>query len=320
MAPDISIIIEGYNESLDIGSAAETLAGLRAQNYPLSRVEVILAGSAAQVAEWRKLAASPEPFAAVRLVEAGGAHYYSLKNRGAEVASGELIAFLDSDVIPEPGWLPALAAALGAGKPASCGPSLFRKGPLSTSRRLALEVAASISWGFVAGPRGRAAGFLSHNLGFRRAEFERLRYRTGYGRTCAGSVLLQDMKRAGIEPELVPAQRVAHAFTWRWWCSKLHVRFGHEVYLLHRMNVDAVSRRAKWLGPLDALATPLWHVARDLPGWWRYSGVMGLPAARRLAGFALVLPLSLAARSGEMAGMLGTVFRPRFMSEFAARN
>ncbi|MFN3323614.1 MAG: hypothetical protein ACK5AZ_08985 [Bryobacteraceae bacterium] len=181
-------------------------------------------------------------------------------------------------------------------------------------------MAASISWGFISDRGGEARGFLSHNLGFRSDAFERILYRTEFGRTLAGSVLLEDMRKAGIRSSFVPEQRVAHAFNWRWWCTRLHVRFGHEVYLLHRLNLSSVSRRARWLGPLDAVATPVWHLLRDFPQWWRYSRVLRLKLHRRVAGLALVLPLSLLARGGEMLGMLGTIWSLPRMREFAARN
>lgn len=320
MKPDVSIIIEGYNESIDIGTAGETLQALRNQTYPLSRVEVFLVGSAQQAEAWRRWEREPGPFSAVRTVIADGEHYYELKNRGARTAQGNIIAFLDSDVMPEPGWLQALVSALESGAVASCGPSTFRQGELLTAGRLAMQVAASISWGFIAGPKDRAAGFLSHNLGFRRERFERLGYRDDLGRTCAGSFLLDDMKKERVEPVFVTAQRVAHAFQWKWWFSRLHVRFGHEVYLLHRMGVSTVSSAARRLGPLDAVATPVWHIALDFPRWWRYSAALDLPLWRRLAGFPLVLPLSLLARLGEMAGMVATAVSPARMKAFAARN
>lgn len=43
-----------------------------------------------------------------RLVTAPGAHYYEFKNRGAAEARAPLIVLIDSDVIPEEGWLAAL--------------------------------------------------------------------------------------------------------------------------------------------------------------------------------------------------------------------
>jgi hypothetical protein len=41
-----------------------------------------------------------------------GQHYYELKNLGALQASGDLIAFVDSDVLPEDNWLEQLLAPL----------------------------------------------------------------------------------------------------------------------------------------------------------------------------------------------------------------
>lgn len=41
-----------------------------------------------------------------------GSNYYGQKNEGAELASREYLLFLDSDVVPEEGWLRALLASL----------------------------------------------------------------------------------------------------------------------------------------------------------------------------------------------------------------
>ncbi len=43
--------------------------------------------------------------ARVELVEAPGMAYYAQKNLGAQRAAGDIVLFLDSDVIPQPGWL-----------------------------------------------------------------------------------------------------------------------------------------------------------------------------------------------------------------------
>jgi glycosyltransferase involved in cell wall biosynthesis len=48
----------------------------------------------------------------IRLVPAPGQRYYEQKNKGATLASGEIVIFLDSDVVPDAGWLEGLLAAL----------------------------------------------------------------------------------------------------------------------------------------------------------------------------------------------------------------
>ncbi len=324
LTPLVSVVIEGYNESLDLGNVRDVMEGLRCQDYDLNRVEVLLVGSADQCEAWRCLADCPSPFAAIRTIAAAGEHYYALKNLGAVEARGSILAMLDSDVVPLPGWLRALTRGIEQGAEVTCGPSLFRTveaaDSMRSANRLTHQVAASISWAFILGEQGRATGFLSHNLAMRKRTFDRLRYRTDYGRTCAGSILADDLLRDGIVPCFLPAQRVAHAFDWTWWCSRLHVRFGHEVYLLHRMSTQSVSQRAKHLGPLDCIATPLWHNLLDFRNWGRFSSALELGATRRAAGYLLLIPLSMMARTGEMVGMLGTWLAPARLRAFAAKN
>jgi len=47
----------------------------------------------------------------IQLVPAPGQRYYEQKNTGAKLAKGELFVFLDSDVVPDEGWLEGLLAA-----------------------------------------------------------------------------------------------------------------------------------------------------------------------------------------------------------------
>ncbi len=51
-SPTISVVIEGYNEAQELGTAKGTLEALRQQDYPLREIEVILVGSPAQAAQW----------------------------------------------------------------------------------------------------------------------------------------------------------------------------------------------------------------------------------------------------------------------------
>jgi glycosyltransferase involved in cell wall biosynthesis len=45
-----------------------------------------------------------------RIEAATNQHYYGLKNVGARLATGDIVVMIDSDVVPEPGWLAALVA------------------------------------------------------------------------------------------------------------------------------------------------------------------------------------------------------------------
>ena len=125
--PQISVIIEGYNEAANIGredqfAIEETLEALKKQDYRLDQVEVLVLGSRLQVAQWKEQFRDPGPFAALRVIELDGAQYYELKNRGAEVATGTILAFADADATPGPRWLSAIAEAIERGAAPHGGP------------------------------------------------------------------------------------------------------------------------------------------------------------------------------------------------------
>lgn len=54
--------------------------------------------------------------ARVECVSVPGGRYYELKNAAIQQADGDWIVFLDSDCVPEPGWLATLLAPLAEGK------------------------------------------------------------------------------------------------------------------------------------------------------------------------------------------------------------
>jgi hypothetical protein len=52
------------------------------------------------------------PFAEIKIVPAGGMRYYQIKNFGVAQTNADVIVLLDSDVIPQPGWLQRLLESL----------------------------------------------------------------------------------------------------------------------------------------------------------------------------------------------------------------
>ena len=325
--PRVSVVVEGYNESRALGSVDDTMAGLLAQDFPLGEVEVVLVGSPAQADAWRRSWGEGSPFFRVVIVAAAGAHYYALKNEGVRCASAEILALTDSDARPEPGWLAALVEAIERGADVSAGVTLFRGDDGMEPSHPLMQVAASISWGFVVGAAGAGAartvvptGFLSHNVGFRAETFRRHPYRTDLGRTCAGSFLYEELRAAGARIVLQPSQRAAHVFSFAWWVLRLHRRFGYEVFLLRRLDG---TRRHAWLDAIRVLEpalTMLWHVTLDVPRWLRFGRVLGVSAGRRVLLLPVVVVMSLLARGGEMIGMVQTIAAPEAMKRFAESN
>lgn len=115
MKPDVSIVIEWENVILaDMGRSLNMLERLRKQICELGRVvEVIVLFDPDRIdrtslenklVEMLRTGADGASFT-LRVEEARGKHYYDLKNEGARRGESEIVLFLDSDVIPDEGWL-----------------------------------------------------------------------------------------------------------------------------------------------------------------------------------------------------------------------
>ena len=110
MSPRLSVIIPVKNRR-DL--LARCLDGLVAQDHPSFEVVVVDDGSTdGSDAEALAREAAGRP---VRLVRAGGNGAVEARRTGVAAARGQVLAFTDSDCIPQPGWLAAGAAAIDAG-------------------------------------------------------------------------------------------------------------------------------------------------------------------------------------------------------------
>jgi O-antigen/teichoic acid export membrane protein/GT2 family glycosyltransferase len=103
--PYVSVIIPVYNNASGLGLC---LAALAPQTYPATRFEVIVVdnGSTDDVAD--VVARFPQ----VRLISEARPGSYAARNRGLSVATGDIIAFTDSDCIPDVGWIEGGVTAL----------------------------------------------------------------------------------------------------------------------------------------------------------------------------------------------------------------
>lgn len=321
--PMVSIIIEGYNESRELGTAHETIGALQEQHFPIDQVEVILVGSSEQTRDWEETYAHQTDFFAVKTLAMKGEHYYELKNIGADLATGEIVAFTDSDVRPKPTWLSAIVEAIHAGADVVAGPSLFR--PLNGSispDSLLMRVFASITWGWIVGKSRqgsflKAVGFMDHNVAMRAEVFRDYRYQTEFGRVIASPLLYRALANAGLTLAIQPQQQAAHHFTFKYWIFNLHFRYGYEVFHLRRLDQHYPNQWIAQTRFLEPLVTLIWHMLLDIPKWFRFSRLLGTHVVYQVGMLPVVIVLSTIAHTSEMIGMYSTLIAPKAMEQWS---
>jgi hypothetical protein len=107
--------------------------------------------------------------ASLRIVASDHLRYYQQKNLGAAMTTGEIVMFLDCDVVPEPGWLRAMLAAFDDPAVGVVGGETYVELGGFFSRAFALF------WLFSLRPEGsgvsRSTFFHANNVAFRREIF-----------------------------------------------------------------------------------------------------------------------------------------------------
>jgi glycosyltransferase involved in cell wall biosynthesis len=314
--PIVSVVVEGYNEMALATSVTDVLDGLTEQDYPLELIELILVGTdEAQLGRWEKLKPTARSFRRVVVVDAEGDLYYLLKNRGADAASGDVVAFIDSDVYPAPGWVSSIVQAMNEGADVTGGISMMRNIGASRAPKAVLEAAAAVSFGHVVGHQrgpsdGQARAVVAHNLAFRSEVLERYRFDTRLGRNCAIGMIYETLKEDGLDVRLVPGQRVAHSFSPRWFLWMFHVRVGWEEHTLRRVDRRTPNRWMVAAGPVEPMLTTVVYVGFDLGRWLRFSRYLGIGGLRRWVRLPLVLAVSVGARVAGMVGMYAAMVAP----------
>jgi GT2 family glycosyltransferase len=104
--PFVTVVVPHYQ---DLGGLSQCLAALGRQTYPADRFEIVVADNNSPIGE-AAVAETVAGRARLTVVHEKGAGM--ARNGGAKLARGEILAFTDSDCVPEPGWLLAGVAAL----------------------------------------------------------------------------------------------------------------------------------------------------------------------------------------------------------------
>jgi len=320
-SPVISVVLDGYNETRSLGTTKNTIEALKRQNFPLEKVELIVAASAEQIAELKRIYTAAAPFADIKYVAVEEGVYYQLKNAGAQVATGEIIAFTDSDVCPRPEWLASIQETIGKGFEGSVGLSLFKGSRGWQPGNVLRDIAVSITFGYILGRANvqrlpELRGFMDHNLALRAAAYRRHPYREDQGRVCASPLLFRTLEQNGVTLSLHPKQQVVHYFAWLYWVA-LHFRYGYEVYQVRRLDPNYPNQWIARTGPLEGVATCIWHMLLNQPRWLRFSRLRGYGPLSRVALLPVVAMLSLVANGAEMFGIYATMLRPAGMRRWA---
>ena len=105
--PEISVVIPHLNQP---GQLAACLAALAEQTLAADRFEVLVVDNGSTPLPADVVAGLP----GVRLAYEAQPGPGLARNRGVALAGAEILAFLDADCIPDPGWLAAVLAAFAA--------------------------------------------------------------------------------------------------------------------------------------------------------------------------------------------------------------
>lgn len=128
MPVDVSVVIPAYNADSYLN---DCLSGLKSQTLSSGAFEIILVddGSKDGTLETAKRLKAELDLDNLRIVHQDNAGPAAARNHGIRLAQAPVIAFLDSDCVPQPGWLenllaplrldPALAGVEGRTLPAS---------------------------------------------------------------------------------------------------------------------------------------------------------------------------------------------------------
>jgi glycosyltransferase involved in cell wall biosynthesis len=284
--PAVSIIIPTRNRRELLGRMLDSLA--RVQAAP-GEMEVLIVDDGSTDGTAAALAARRDPFP-LRVVHQAGQGPAAARNRGAAEARGEILGFLDSDILVSPGWWraaaphfqdPRTAAVEGATLPPD---SSGRPTPFTN---------------FVSNSRGNS--FQSCNFLCRREAFqrvggfdERFCQRLKNGRILhhrEDTDLAFSLLDGGWSITFEPCALVWHPLPAPDYRLHWHkARFGLQEALLRRKHPKLYARCLKWI---DGRAFPVFYW-----GWFA-----GVPLA--LAGMLISTPL--AAGGGELACILGWV-------------
>lgn len=301
-----SLVLETHNLEGghgDIGDGLERLLErLATQTYALPRLADFIITHRG-IDDTSRIAcerAAGAPITWLELPDEAG--YYEAKNRGFDVARGDVVVFADADCWPDPDWLESLLSPFAD-------PDVRAVAGRTTYRRDLLGTAAStIDFMYFPTPLGAryTRNFYANNVAFRRDVFGPRRFgeHEMYRGHCA--VLGLDLHDARIPIVFAPGARTIHRFpdSVRE-LLKLRLMRGRDTYeLTPKLMKNVVRSRVPRIGPVMPLAV----LAARLGFSIKSINKQDMPPARglkRLAVAGTVAAISAVDMLGAAAGGFG---------------
>ncbi len=138
-----------------------------------------------------------------------GGDYYSMKNEGCRLARGELVLLIDSDIVPEPGFLQAMLSPFD--DPAI---AVVAGSPYVHPRRSLLAKASALYWMFplrsAGGPLEPSSSMYANTVVVRREVLRAHPFPTNDGYRAQTDMLARELRHAGIAIWRAPGALAAH--------------------------------------------------------------------------------------------------------------
>jgi hypothetical protein len=231
-----------------------------------------------------------------RVLVVPGAEYYEMKNAGAAEATGDVVVYLDSDVVPEPGWLANLLRPFeDAGVAGVAGNSYIETTNLYSK-------AFALTWNFplrsTTGELRPTTRFASNNVAFRREIAQRFPFPT-ITETARGSCswLGVILAEKGVKVVEAPSAQVVHPAPDL--LDRALARGRDRVMLAAPGSRTARGTASRFKG----------DIGRAVRAIRSGRGRVGLSTAHAPVAFAIAASFAICSAVGEVA----TLVAPRFM-------
>ncbi len=283
--PIYSIIIPSFNRRAEL---ERLLAALADQQIPAASYEIIVVddGSTDQTREYLAGLSDNTRWLAHERQGPGQA-----RNSGAAEARGSILLFIDTDCVPEPGWLAALSAPFSdESVGATGGAEVMQPGDSKLEQVISHVMFSKLSTGGLRGGSGkRLAKYYprTFNMAVRKSIFDKL---GGFKPMYNGEDVefSYRVRQADYELEYCDEARVAHIRTYS------VTDFIRRIFIMGRTRVTLYRLHRPLLEPLHLMpALALALLVLMITGLVLWPGIWPLPALGSLAGAAYAIMLGL---------------------------